>query len=668
MKISLEWLSEYLPGPLDANALAEALTAGGLPVEVIDRVGDDTVIDVEVTSNRGDCLSHLGVARELASLLDRSFKPVEPRVAEAATAAAAVARVEIADLARCPYYGARVVRGAKVGPSPAWMTRRLEAAGVRSINNVVDCTNYVMLELGQPLHAFDLARLRGGKIVVRAPADGETLVTLDGHNRRLTPDMLAIADAERVVALAGVMGGLESEVSGVTTDILIESARFDPLVVRRMGRALGMKSEASYRFERGIDPALAPLANLRCAELIAATAGGQVLAGIVEAGSAKPPEKRLALRLSKLRQVLGVEIAPADVVRALARAHLRPQLAGDRVDCTIPSFRGDLNIEVDLVEEVARVLGYQIIPVQERISIELAPRELHRVAENKIRGALVSAGYFEAVTFSFATDGLAEQFAPADAKLCQADPGTRKADGKLRPSILPGLVEAVRRNESVGVANARLFELGSTFWHAPDGAIDERRRVGLAAADDYRAVRGAVEAMLGVLDATRPVSVVPAQAAGFAPGSTGRIRWAEQEVGTIGVIAPAVAERLGLRGEVVAAELDLPPLLAGTQHVPQLQPLPKFPAVRRDLSLVVPEATRFEAVRSLVAAQRLESLESVEYVTTYRGKPLEKGSKSVTVTLVFRSLTGTLTGEQADSAVARVVEAAKSSLGAAIRA
>lgn len=667
MKISLEWLSQYLPGPLDATVFAEALTHGGLPVEVIERVGDDTVIDVEVTSNRGDCLSHLGVARELASLLDRPFNPVRPEVTEAAERAADVAQVRIDDLARCPYYSARVVRGAKVGPSPAWMARRLEAAGVRTINNIVDCTNYVMLEMGQPLHAFDLAHLRGGQIVVRAPSDGETLVTLDGHNRRLSPDMLAIADAERVVALAGVMGGLESEVSPVTTDVLIESARFDPLVVRRMGRTLGLKSEASYRFERGIDPALPPLASLRCAELIAATAGGRVLAGIVEAGVATPAPLRLALRLERLRRILGVDIPPAEVVAALARAHLRPQLAGDRVECEIPSFRGDLRIEVDLVEEVARVLGYHRIPVRDRISIEVSPPQPHRVAEGKIRAALVSAGYFEAVTFSFATDGLAERFAPAGARLCQADPGTRKADGKLRPSILPGLIEAVRRNESVGVANARLFELGSTFWHAADGSIDERRRVALVAADDYRAVRGAVESLLMTLDATRDVHVKPAEAEGFAPGSTGRVCWSGGEIGTIGVIAPAVAEQLGLRATVVAAELELPPLIAGTQHVPQLQPLPKFPAVRRDLSLIVSEATRFEAIRALVADERLPALESLEYVTTYRGKPLVKGTKSVTVTLVFRSPGGTLTSDEVDTAVARVVKSCITKLGATLR-
>ena len=667
MKTSLEWLSQYLPGESDPQRFADALTHGGLPVEVIDRVGEDWVIDVEVTSNRGDCLSHAGVARELAALLDRQSQPVQPAAKESATPAASVASVEIENLALCPYYSARVIRGVTIRPSPAWMVRRLEAAGMRSVNNVVDCTNYVMLEMGQPLHAFDFDRVGAGKIIVRAPRPGEALMTLDGHNRRLTPDMLTIADADRAIALAGVMGGLESEVSGATRNILLESARFDPLTVRRMGRALTLRSEASYRFERGIDPALPPVASLRCCQLILETAGGELLAGIVAAGSAEPPVKPLSLRLARLKQVLGIEIPPTDAIAALSRLGLQPTLSGDRIDCKIPSFRGDLNIEVDLIEEVARVIGYGRIPVEPRISIQITPPDPRRKAQDRIRQNLASAGFYEAVTFSFATDGLAELFAPAGARLCQADPGTRKADSKLRPSILPGLIEAVRRNESVGVANARLFEIGSTYWHASDGSIDERRRLGLAAAADYRDVRGAVEALLGALDANKPIRIEPAKAQGFAGDSTGAVLWNGQHVGTIGAIAPEVAAKLDLRSQVVAAELELPALIDGTQHVPQLKPLPRFPAVRRDLSLVVADNTRFDAIRQIVLAEKLDQLEDLEYVTTYRGKPLEKGVKSVTITLVFRSPSGTLTGEQVDSAVAQVVAAAKAKLGATLR-
>jgi phenylalanyl-tRNA synthetase beta chain len=667
MKTSIQWLSDYLPGESNPQALADALTFGGLPVEVIETHGDDTVIDVEVTSNRGDCLSHAGVARELAALLNRAFKPLQTVVTEVTTPASSVCKVEIEDLALCPYYGARVIRNVKIGPSPAWMTKRLEAVGLRSINNVVDCTNYVMLELGQPLHAFDFDRVPQQHIVVRNARAGETLTTLDGHNRKLTADMLCICDAQKPIALAGVMGGLESEVSGATTNVLLESAQFAPLSIRKTARGLTMKSDASYRFERGIDPALSPIAALRCAQLIVQTAGGEVLAGIASAGSANPPVKTLSLRLSKLRQVLGVEISKADSIAALSRLQLRPMDKGDSIECTIPSYRGDLNIEVDLVEEVARVVGYQHIPVRESIQIQVTPPELNRKAEEKIRQSLIGSGFFEAVTFSFATDGLAELFAPAGVSLCRADPGTRKADNKLRPSILTGLLEAVRRNESVGVAGARVFEMGSTFWHKPDGTIDERRRLGFAGACDYRTLRGAAEAVLTALDSKRPIEVRPAQAPGFAHGSTGEIFWGGQRVGVIGIVTKAVAEKLDLRHTTAAAELELAAMVDSTQHVPQLTPLPKFPAVRRDLSLVVGDNTRFAAIRSIVDDQKLDQLEDVEYVTTYRGKPLEKTQKSVTITLVFRSPAGTLTSEAVDTAVGKVVAAAKDKLGASLR-
>src|SRR3954463_2973810 len=305
MNISLNWLKDFVPAPLDAQQIADALMNGGLPTENISSVGDDTVIDVEVTSNRGDCLSHLGVARELAALMNRELREQNPTVAEAPTPATAVTSVRIEALDLCPHYTARVIRNVKIGPSPAWMQRRLEAVGLRPINNVVDVTNYVMFELGQPLHAFDFDKLDGRRIVVRRAANGEKLVSIDGRERELTPDMLVIADAARPVALAGVMGGRDSEVSDRTVNVLLESARFDPLSVRKTSRALALKSDSSYRFERGINPTLPERASLRAAQLILETAGGELARGLVAAGQSGYRPKQLTLRLAKLRQVLG---------------------------------------------------------------------------------------------------------------------------------------------------------------------------------------------------------------------------------------------------------------------------------------------------------------------------------------------------------------------------
>ena len=677
MNVSLEWLEEYLPGGLAAERAAEALTHGGLPVENISRHGEDTVIDVEVTSNRGDCLSHLGVARELSTLLSRELRDIQPRAADQGagpeTASLTSVRIDAPDL--CPHYTARIIRNVRIRPSPPWLARRLEAVGLRPINNVVDVTNYVMFETGQPLHAFDFDKLQGRRIVVRRTGRGEKLVSLDGRERELTTEMLVIADGARPVALAGVMGGRDSEVSDATVNILLESARFDPLSVRKTSRALALKSDSSYRFERGIDPTLPERASLRAAQLILDTAGGELARGLVVAGESGYRPKRLSLRLARLRQVLGVELPVQEVIDAFTRLRLSPVLKGDRIDVTVPSYRLDLNIEVDLVEEAARVIGYDRVPVRDEIAIRLTAPEPKQRAMEMVRSTLVAGGYFEAVTFGFVGDPLAADFVPPDADpgapLPRADAAVRKADASLRPSILPGLLEAVRRNETVGASGARLFEIGSTFWNRPvsaGGGVEERQRVGIVGGNDVREVRGVVEKLLNRLDANRAVQVAPHDHPGFARGAAGRIQWGGKTVGHLGRIDRAVAEKISLRDVPAAAELDVTPLLEGAQLVPQLRPFPTFPAAPRDLSLDVAESVRYEQIESVVRDAAPQSLEAVQHVSTYRGKPLEKGKKSVTITLVFRSPTGTLTGEEVETSVKKVTDAAKQKLGATLRA
>jgi phenylalanyl-tRNA synthetase beta chain len=669
MKISLEWLSQYLPGPLSPQVAADALTNGGLPVEVIEQHGQDTVIDVEVTSNRGDCLSHVGVAREISALLGRPFHDVVPKARESGPAAGSVTSVGIDAGDLCPHYTARILRNVKIGPSPDWMARRLTSVGLRPINNVVDVTNYVMFEMGQPLHAFDFDKLEGKRIVVRRAAAGEKIVSIDGHERPLTPDMLVIADAAKPVALAGVMGGRDSEVSDATASVLLESARFDPLSVRKTSRMLAMKSDSSYRFERGIDPLLPERASLRAAQLILETAGGELLAGVASAGSPGHSPKRLSLRLSRLRQVLGTELPTHDVARALAQLGLRPVDQGNHIDVTIPSHRLDLNIEVDLIEEVARVVGYDKVPVRDEIAIRLTPPDPEAETIETIRSTLVGAGYFEAITVSFVSDVLAADFVPPGAKgLPKTDPAVRKADASLRPSILPGLLEAVRRNETVGTPDAKLFEIGSTFWLGENGEVVERRRLALVGTPELRDVRGVVESLLERLDPDRAVRVVPDPRPGFGRSAAGRIDWCGQAIGHLGKTARAVADKLSLRDLPAAAEIDLAALLAGAKQVKQLHPLPKFPAVRRDLTLDVSESTPFDRIESVVREAKPDLLESLEFVTVYRGKQVEKGKKSVTIALVFRSPKETLTGEAVEASVQRVIEAAKRDLNATLRA
>ncbi|MCC7351544.1 MAG: phenylalanine--tRNA ligase subunit beta [Phycisphaerales bacterium] len=662
----MEWLTDFLPGELSASAAADAMTNGGLPVEVIERHGDDTVIDIEVTSNRGDCLSHLGVGRELSALLNRPFKPLEISANETGPAANTLTRVDI-ESPLCPHYQARVIRNVKVGPSPQWMVRRLEAVGLRSINNIVDVTNYVMLEMGQPLHAFDYDKLAGRRIVVRQAKAGEKITSIDGHERILQPGMLVIADEKRPVALAGVMGGLETEVSAATVNVLLESARFDHLSVRNTARTLSMKSDSSYRFERGIDPELPQRASLRAAQLILQTAGGELAAGVAEAGQSGCVPRKLTLRMSKLKQVLGIELPPEEVSDALNRLQLSPKRVGEGFEVDIPSWRLDLNIEVDLVEEVARVVGYDKVPVRDEISIRLTPPEPGRVTMELIRSVLVAGGYNEAVTFSWVSDPLARDFVPPEAHdLLRAEHAVRKADGQLRPSLIPGLLEGVGRNESVGNQNVRLYEIGATFWSDPAGAVVEHQRIGLAGGN-VRQLRGTIEQLLGRLNAGRSIKISPDRRPGYDPGACGRLEWEGRTIGYLGLVDAGIANKLGLRQTPAIAELESQALLEGVQHVPQLRALPKYPAVRRDLSLVVDERMRYEQVEQLIEGVRPELMEELEYVTTYRGKPLEKGTKSITITLVFRSNQGTLTGEQVEQSVQKVIDAAKSSLNATVR-
>jgi len=667
MKISLEWLNkDFLPSRVpDAKTLADALTNAGFPVESIESHGADTIIDVEITSNRGDCLSHVGIAREVAAILDlpaiNSPIPRPPESNDPASAAVKV-RIDAADL--CPHYTARLIRGVKIAPSSPAIARRLEAIGIRPINNVVDITNYVMFELGQPLHAFDFAKISGGQIIVRNAARGETILSIDGRKRELVPSMLVIADAQRPIALAGVMGGLESEVTDSTVDVLLESARFEPLSVRRTARALAMKSDSSYRFERGIDPSLPAKASMRAAQLILETAGGQLAKGIVEAGSDRHENRKIVLRLVQLRRILGIDLPPGEIVKAFTRLGFAPVGGEGAIEVTVPSHRLDITEEIDLVEEAARLLGYHRIPMREEISIRLAPPDRNATIEDNICQTLVSGGYFEAITFSFVSDALRTDFGAAPFR---ADAAVRKADASLRPSLIPGLLQSVRFNETSGNAASRLFEIGSIFGSSPDGGLMERRTIAWVGGD-LRQVRGMAEALLSRLDAQRKLTVVPDSHPGFAGGAAGRIVWGAETIGHLGQIAPSVAGKLSLRDIPAAAELDLAPLLAGAREVPQLRTLSRFPSVQRDVSLVVPENLQFEKIESLIHGLNLEFLESIDFVTTFRGKPLETGSKSVTIALIFRSPSATLTGEQVEGSVQKAIDAAKEKLGAMLRA
>jgi len=415
MKISLDWLSNYVDIDKSPTEVAQILSDLGFPTEGIEKVAGDTVIDIEVSSNRGDCLSHIGVARELAAATGKDLRLPQVDLPESDEDVAKFVEVAIDAPDLCSRYTARVIIGVKVGPSPDWMAKRLEAVGVRSVNNVVDATNYAMMETGQPPHAFDYDKLAGGKISVRTASAGESLISIDETKCDLTDDMLIIADAKKPVAIAGVMGGLESEINDSTTTILLEDAHFDPVTVRTTSRRLGISSESSFRFERYVDTEMIDWASQRTAQLITQVAGGKVAKGVADVYPAKWQPKKVTMRVSRLNKLLGIELTKDEAVKILTGLGLEPKLKDtDTLECTTPTWRHDVYREADLIEEVARSHGYNKIPVERKISIEVAPVDKHESVASQLRSFLNGCGFYETINVSFLAES---QLAPAIKKV-----------------------------------------------------------------------------------------------------------------------------------------------------------------------------------------------------------------------------------------------------------
>lgn len=721
MKASLNWLNALLAPvpPLSADRVEEALTFAGLPVESREdvRTADgtaDTRLDVEVTSNRGDCLCHAGLARELRAAMATSGQEVgaaAPAPTVAVLAAGEVAqsvgglRLEVASGAQCPRFTLRVIRGVRIGPSPAWMQQRLEAIGQRPINNVVDCTNYVLHELGSPSHVFDLGSVRGGRVVVRPAAEGEKLGLLDGRSVTLRASDVVVADGERALSLAGVMGGAESAVSAGTTDVLLEVATWNPVLVRGTARRLGLRTDSSFRFERVVMARTIDAVGARLVELILQTAGGLAEPGVLEARAAGACDELapIALRPDRVRAVLGWPVSDERIVSTLAAQGIsaRPGGGGGVLLCRGPEDRSDLRVEIDLIEEVARTIGYGAIPQPETMSVRVAGPQSDQMAVRELARVLTGTGFFETVTFSFVSGKQAKPFTRAGTRTVSVSDERRGADGVCRPSVLPSLLECRRVNQAnraVGDGEARLYELSSTFAEpaadAKGGAAGgasgtpslERRVLALladlplAGAKDHerrqsglRLVRGVLDELVGSLRGPEArVTVepgVPDGLAGFDPGATGTVMVDGEAIGVLGLVAPAVRGQFELAGGAgaVACELDLPLLIRGYPPRRRVRALPVFPAIDRDLSLIVDEGVRWGAVAEATAAAAPKHLRGIRFVGTYRGKPIPDGKKSVTLAMEFRDDGRTLRDDEVNEQVANLVGALGRAVGATLR-
>jgi len=669
MKISLDWLSDYVDTGLSAEQIAGILSNLGLPCEGIERVADDVVIDVEVTSNRGDCLSHIGIARELAAATGKELRLPDVRLEETGRPAAELVQVEIREPDWCRRYTARVIEGVKIAPSPDWVRRRLEAVGLRSVNNVVDATNYTMMEVGQPPHAFDYATLEGRQIIVRRAAPGEQIVSIDGSQCALTPEMLVIADARRPVAVAGIMGGLQTEVGDATTTILLEEAYFDPLCIRTTARRLALPSEASFRFERIVDIENIDWASRRTAQLIVQFAGGRVAPGVVDAYPRRYQPRDVRLRLSRLGRLLGIDVPADAVLRILAALQFQPRRQDDAVVCTVPTWRSDIEREVDLIEEVARVHGYDQVPTCRRIEIEARAADPRHRLTQAVGGFLNGGGFYETINIDFVDDAVADLFVAGDAAgYLGVRHVTRKAGNRLRRTLLSSLLQVLKTNANAGNLPCRIYEIADTF--VPTGVTGalphERAQLGLVVDGDLRRLRGAIEGLVGNLRRGAQVEFVPADLPWAQVGA--RVLVDGQVVGTAGVFSDAVRTRFDFKDLMpCGAELDFEELMALPGGPVRIRPIPRFPAIERDLSVLVAETVAWAQMVQAVRGVAPAALEDIRFVDLYRGKGIAPGAKSVTLSLRFRDEDGTLTHETVDQYQAAIVARLAQAVGAELR-
>ncbi|MEP6955384.1 MAG: phenylalanine--tRNA ligase subunit beta [Chthoniobacterales bacterium] len=632
----------------------------------------DTILDVEITPNRSDLLSYIGLAREIAALTDGASvgPPTEKQVANLRYDSGAV---QISALRECPLYSARRIENVAVHASPEWLRAKLEAAGIRPISNIVDITNFVMLELGQPLHAFDADKLRGG-IQVRLATEGEKFLALDGRTYALQPNDLMIADAERAVAIAGVMGGEDTGVTASTKNVLLESAYFLPSNVRRTARTLNLPSDASYRFERGVDPAMTLHASERAAELMREIAGGQPAAETIVAGAVPPPPAPVALRYGRSDQLLGVAIPSAEIDKALTGFGLK-RVEGNTESATwkIPSFRPDLKREVDLIEEVVRRYGINKIPGRNRsVFTAISTADQSFDSDARIRQRLAARGFSEART-SALIPRQNDQFAEGAVELRNPLSEDHVA---LRPSLLPGLLAALERNIRAGATSVRLFELGRTFL--PPAAAEERHlallctgeisgevnwRAGQSRKLDFFDLKGAIETLrAGAVIFRRAEQDGLAFAADLLDGAT--------VIGFAGQLASAQATKIGATAPVFVLEMQLAALSRTEAQTTKFTELDKFPSITRDIAMLVPKMLAHFEVESAIISANEPLLAGVQIFDLFSGQELETtgtGRKSMAYTLTYRDKNRTLTNDEVTVVHTRIRERLQSVLGAELR-
>jgi phenylalanyl-tRNA synthetase beta chain len=689
MNISYNWLRELIEIDLPAAELAEKLTRVGLAVDRVHPHGDDFVFDIDLTSNRPDCLSHLGVAREIGVITGRPLTAETQRRGEEIDAvpypsvlASEIVRIESPEL--CFRFTARIIRNVKIGPSPKWLVDRLEAIGERSINNVADITNYVMHELGQPMHSFDLDKLSENRIVVRTARGGETIKTLDEIDRKLDASMLAICDAVRPVAVAGVMGGFDSGITESTTNVLLEVAYFKRESVRSTSRKLGLTTEASYRFERGVDINNLKRSSDRATDLIGLLAGGEPCEFIDVFPTPQVPIRVESPDISfATKRLTGLDVSEPECRRILNELGILR--AAESPIYIAPSWRHDIAIEEDLVEEVARHVGY------DKVADELPPAygageyQASEPQELAIRRALADAGFDEALNYSFidtkhddiyeSVPGLLDE--RLESKFVEIRDPVIEGAVRMRPTLLPGLLDAVRLNFNYQNKNVKLFELGKAFATATseDGLPTERELFAITLTGgeilgnrptsgrelDFYDAKGAIESALAAAG-YQDITFAAAEVRHLRPGQSASILVSDRLVGTIGRLNEEISLNYKFRQPVYVAEVDLQAILSEPPDSICYAPLPKYPSVVRDVSFTVNRGSTFDSIRNTIMEQGIELCRSVRFVDVYEGKGMTENERSLTIRLEYRSDERTLIDDEVERVHTQLVGAVEEKL------
>ena len=668
----------------DAAGLMELSTDIPIGTPLATALGlDDTLFELEITPNRPDCLSLIGVAREIRAETGNPLKLPQVDFSKDGADVREVTSVTIEAPDLCPRYAARVIRGVKIRQSPAWLQQRLESVGIGVINNIVDITNFVLMEYGQPLHAFDYYKLAENRIVVRRAMAGEKLTTLDEIERELTTNMLVIADAEKPVALAGVMGGYDSEITDATCDVLLESAYFNPSSIRATAKALGMSTEASYRFERGADPGIVIAALDRAAQLIIKLAGGTVCKGVVDVYPGEQPLTEIQLRPERVNFVLGTEIEAATMEEILTRLGFAVEVSRSIHRVTVPTFRSDITREIDLIEEIARVYGYDNIPTTlPKGDIPVPAPDPKVEVRRRIKQFLLAAGMMEAINYSFSDPNSFDRIRfAADNPLRNALPLQNPLSPEmsvLRTTLLPGLLDNAQRNHNHQIDTIALFEIGSVFIR--NGKQKEPERVtGILAGQvgdgvysnpyrepDFYDIKGVVEGILevcGIVDYTLEKTDAPT----FHPGRNAAVLSSNRQIGIFGEAHPEVLENYDRPYKAYLFDFDMEALVDAAIFAKRFEPIPVYPKVERDLAIVVDQEVLSDMPTELIYATGGELVESVRLFDVYEGEQVPEGKKSLAYAITYHSATETLTDKAVNALHNKVVKHLNQKLGAELR-